>query len=1005
MYVDGYMERKRGYEKLHIAERVNGQRVLREYPPVYEFFSEDPYGDVNTINGTKATRHEFNSYSEMKRAIQDMGNVKLYESDCNVTFKTLSKHYMGVETPVLNTVFFDIETDFHKKFGYAPPNDPFNRVTAISLYQRWTNKDYVLCMAPEGMPTEEAQFIINKINEDTNNPDSIVILYVDEKEMFMDFFSLIEDADVLSGWNSEFFDIPYLVNRTTKLFGLAMTARFCLWNKQPQPREADNFGKTVITYDLVGKVHMDYLALYKKHAGQVEQSYKLDFIGSKVTKENKVQYEGSLDKLYNEDFDTFIRYSKQDSILLKKIDDVLDYINLHNTLAHQECVLISTTMGSVALIDTAIINLIHSKNEVVFDKKPQESDDYDEYYDEENVDYEPIEGEEPEEKVTAKAAGAWVQDPILGMIDWIGCTDFNSLYPTILRTLGMSTECIIGQVRQTYTDAYLADKIDEQKRKFKGKKFVPKWTEAWHGLFSAVEFTKIQDKTDDVLDIDLEDGTSFTTTAKEMHDIIYNPDSTIVLSANGTMFDRTKSGVIPEILTKWYTERKQQQLMVLDYQHLCKDGLELPESCKDLVLEPNGNRIEEHKIHFTDPVFKMRTAMKNSDCEELYSVLSSNGMYIKEGRIFCSDLDKDYCIKHAAFWKQNQQIRKILLNSLYGALLNVSSRFYDKRLGQSVTLTGRSMTKHMACMINEVVTGTYDYTGGAVVYGDTDSVYFSVAEYAKNQGVPFDLTKEEVVELYNDIGNQVGATFPEFMDKTFNTGIEKGKIVGADLEMVGSRGLFLKKKRYAILKYWEDGFRLDEKDGLGKIKAMGLEIKRSDTPRYIQDFLEETLIGLLAGETEQELRARVFKFKGEFKGKPSVEKGSPRTIRKLTTLTEVYNKTGKCHVGHVLAAIQWNRLRELNDDKSVPEATDGTKVIVCKLLPNPLGIKSIGYPIDCAEYLPEWFTSLPFDDDEMEKGVLTKKLDNIFGIVDMDIGINVKSNAVAANDLFDWGDL
>lgn len=300
-------------------------------------------------------------------------------------------------------------------------------------------------------------------------------------------------------------------------------------------------------------------------------------------------------------------------------------------------------------------------------------------------------------------------------------------------------------------------------------------------------------------------------------------------------------------------------------------------------------------------------------------------------------------------------------------------------------------------------TNHYFFADNILVH-NTDSVYFSVAEYAKNQGVPFDLTKEEVVDLYYDIGEQVGKTFPEFMDKTFNTGIEKGKIVGADLEMVGSRGLFLKKKRYAILKYWEDGFRLDEKDGLGKIKAMGLEIKRSDTAKYIQDFLEETLIGLLAGENEKQLRERVFTFKREFKDKPSVEKGSPRTVKNLTNLTEVYNKTGSCHVGHVLAAIQWNRLRELNDDKTVPEATDGTKVMVCKLLPNPLGIKSIGYPIDCSEYLPDWFTSLPFDDDEMEKGVLTKKLDNIFGILDMDIGINVKSTNTAANDLFDWGD-
>jgi hypothetical protein len=123
--------------------------------------------------------------------------------------------------------------------------------------------------------------------------------------------------------------------------------------------------------------------LYKKHAGQVEQSYKLDYIAEKVTKENKVSYEGSLDKLYREDYITFLRYSKQDSILLKKIDAKCDYINLHNRLAHKECVLISTTMGSVALIDTAIINLAHTRGEVVFNKAPKDDLEFDpemEYY-------------------------------------------------------------------------------------------------------------------------------------------------------------------------------------------------------------------------------------------------------------------------------------------------------------------------------------------------------------------------------------------------------------------------------------------------------------------------------------------------------------------------------------------------------------------------------------------------------------------------------------------------
>lgn len=1003
MYIDGFMERKRTGDILHVAERINGRRVLRQLDPVYEYYVESPTGTFKTIHGTMAEQKTFTNSRDLKKSVEMDAGRRIYESDCNVTFKTLAREYMGKGSPDLHMAFFDIETDFHKKLGYAPPSNPFNRVTAISIYQSWTDKDYVLTLAPEEMDTVEAQDIVNRLNAETNNPNSTVVLYTEETEMFNDFFDLIEDADVLSGWNSEFYDIPYMVNRTVKIFNAATTARWCLWNKKPVAREADMFGKTITTYDLIGRVHLDYLALYKKHAGQVEQSYKLDFIGEKVTGENKVAYEGSLDKLYREDYSTFLRYSKQDSILLKKINDKLDFINLHNRLAHKECVLISTTMGSVALIDTAIINLAHKRGEVVFDKKPQEDGlDYDDRYDYLMEDEDDGSDNEP---VSAKAAGAWVQDPVLGLVDYLGCTDFNSLYPTVLRALGMSTECILGQIRQDYTEAHLAARVDEQRIKSKSKKFEPDWTAAWHGLFASVEFTKVREKSQDKLIVDLEDGSSFEVTGEELYNIIYAPDSTIVLSANGTLFDKTKYGVIPEILTQWYSERKSQQKMVIDFKHIYSDGWEVPQADVIRAAMARYTRSEtmfRTNLHEDDPVYLIRQALVQADYETVGKLITENGLILDGDRIKCTPEEKSYCKTQSAFWKQNQQIRKILLNSLYGALLNKGSRFFDKRLGQSVTLTGRSMTKHMASRINEICTGTYDHNGGVVVYGDTDSVYFSVAHYMKEIGQPFELSKEEVVDLYVKIGDEVGASFPEFMDDTFNTGIDNGKIVGADLEMVGSRGLFLKKKRYAILKYWEDGFRKDEGDSPGEIKAMGLEIKRSDTPKYIQDFLQETLIALLVGEDEEQLRTRVRAFKTIFKDKPVQQKGQPRTVKNYSNLEEEYKKTGKLSVSHVLAAIQWNKLRDIYEDQSVPEATDGTKVIVCKLKPNPMGIKAVGYPIDCAEYLPEWFLDLPFDDDEMEKSVLTKKLGNIFGILNMDIAINEKSTLEMNTGFFSW---
>lgn len=1009
MYVDGYIDRKK--EVLHVVERINGRRILVQHQPVYEFYVESPNGNVKTINGTFAQKYEYNKSFEMRQAI-DMykaQGMKIYESDCQVMFKSLAKYYMGDSSPDVHKVFFDIETDFDKKRGFAPPDDPFNRITAISVYQSWTDQAYVIVLPPDDMNVYDAQDIINQVQQE--HSEDKIILFTDEKDMIQFFFELIEDADILSGWNSEFFDIPYMVNRVRKIFSDAMTTRFCLWGKKPQPREVDNYGKTMITYDLSGKVHLDYLALYKKHASQVKQSYKLDDIGYEEVKENKIPYEGSLDNLYHSNFKRFIEYSLQDTVLLKKIDNKLDYISLHNRLAHQECVLISTTMGSVALIDTAIINLTHKRGEVVFDKRPQEDSQDAEDYD---FDDDPDSDADEEDAIdkamrAAKAAGAWVQDPVQGLVDFLGCVDFNSLYPSVLRALGMSTECILGQIRAIYTDAYLEQRIQEQRAKSKSKNFKPDWTEAWHGLFATLEFTKVIEKSTDVLTVDLEDGQTFTCTGSELYDMIYGENSGIVLSANGTLFDKNKAGVIPEILTLWYTERKAMQKAKNDFKHFYSDGLRLNdaddinidiEELRKFITTNGTGKLRRTNIDSECPAFALRAALKKNNLQ-LAGQLISDHFELQDNVIKCVQEDMKYCKDQSAFWDQNQLIRKILLNSLYGALLNKGSRFYDKRLGQSVTLTGRTMAKHLASKINEVCGEEYTHTGGAVVYGDTDSVYFSVAQLMKIRGIPFDLNKDQVVELYQGIGKMVGDSFPSFMNDTFNTGMEKGSIIGADLEMVGSRGLFLKKKRYAILKYWDDGFRVDTDGKPGKIKAMGLEIKRSDTAKYIQVFLEDTLVSLLAGATEKELKDKVREFKKQFRSMDAVDKGSPKTVKKLTKWTEEYNDTGKCGVGHVLAAIQWNKLRSVHDDKLVPEATDGTKVMVCNLKNNIYGIKSIGYPVECREYLPEWFKELPFDEAEMEQKVLIKKMENIFGILDMDIGIH-ETESMANCSMFDF---
>jgi DNA polymerase elongation subunit (family B) len=355
------------------------------------------------------------------------------------------------------------------------------------------------------------------------------------------------------------------------------------------------------------------------------------------------------------------------------------------------------------------------------------------------------------------------------------------------------------------------------------------------------------------------------------------------------------------------------------------------------------------------------------------------------------------------YWDKRQLVKKINLNSLYGAILNPGCRFFDKRIGQSTTLTGRQIAKHMASKVNEIVTGEYNHVGKSIIYGDTDSCYFSAFRTLQKDiergAIPW--TKETVVQLYDQIGDEVNRTFPQFMLDMFHCPKTRGEVIKAGRELVASKGLFITKKRYAVLYYDKEGKRADSSDTPGKIKAMGLDLKRSDTPEFIQDFLSDVLEQVLIGATEEQVLDMITNFRTAFKARPGWEKGSPKRANNITEYQAKEKKAGKANMpGHVRASINWNTLKRMFDDKYSMSITDGAKVIVCKLKDNPMGFTSIAYPVDELR-LPQWFKDLPFDHNEMESIIIDNKLDNLIGVLNWDVRSTEQSNTF--NKLFDFG--
>jgi hypothetical protein len=246
-------------------------------------------------------------------------------------------------------------------------------------------------------------------------------------------------------------------------------------------------------------------------------------------------------------------------------------------------------------------------------------------------------------------------------------------------------------------------------------------------------------------------------------------------------------------------------------------------------------------------------------------------------------------------------------------------------------------------------------------------------------------TKEGAIAIYDQISNDINDSFVPFMKKAFNVPEGNGEVIKAGRELIASKGIFVKKKKYAVLIYDLEGQRMDVDGKPGKLKIMGLDIKRSDTPAVIQKFLEKVLLEVLSGADENAIIEMIKEFRKEFKTRPGWEKGSPKSVNNLTMYrNQLENGKAKKVPGHVTASLNWNTLRKLNSDNHSLQMMDGQKIIVCKLRHNLLGYTSIAYPVD-EPHLPAWFKELPFDDDAMEQSIIDQKLDNLLGVLNWNL--------------------
>ena len=246
--------------------------------------------------------------------------------------------------------------------------------------------------------------------------------------------------DVITGWNSRFFDIPYLVNRIRCVAGEEYANKLSPW-KQINTRKQTIMGREQVGYELVGIQQADYLELFKKfgYSYGMQESYKLDHIGYVVLGDNKLSYEehGSLHTLYKNDHQKFIDYNIKDVQLVDRIDQKMGLISLALTMAYKGGVNVSDTMGTTAIWESIIYRRLLSKN-IISPLRQIEG-----------ISYNILGAADLKDGDKAHSiAGGYVKDPQVGSHDWVVSFDLNSLYPNIIVQQNISPETLVHEYRR-----------------------------------------------------------------------------------------------------------------------------------------------------------------------------------------------------------------------------------------------------------------------------------------------------------------------------------------------------------------------------------------------------------------------------------------------------------------------------------------------------------------------------------------------------------------------------
>jgi len=391
---------------------ANGQRIQKKVPYEPELFipAKQETGYKN-IYGQPVQPKSFSTIRDARdfiRKYEGVEGIEIYGYD-KWPYTYIYENYKNIEpdTSKINVVAIDLEVQSDD--GFPQPSAAAQPITAIALRRR----NMRIALGCGDFETDDENTYYMKCNNE-----------VDLLQKFLKVWENL-DVDVLTGWNTEFFDIPYLVNRVRQLLGEEAIKSLSPWGIVQD--YSVKFGtKDETSYKFLGISCLDYLAVYKKFRLKPRETYRLDAIAEIELGEKKIDYSeySNLYSLYKEDFQKFIEYNLRDVDLIFMLDEHLGYMNQIFAISYDSGTNYSDSLSTLSNWDTIIHNYLLDQKIVIPTHRKNMHD------------HRGIEG-------------GYVKTPIVGMHKWVMSFDLNSLYPHLIMQYNISPE--------THVDPYDCD--------------------------------------------------------------------------------------------------------------------------------------------------------------------------------------------------------------------------------------------------------------------------------------------------------------------------------------------------------------------------------------------------------------------------------------------------------------------------------------------------------------------------------------------------------------------